>query len=45
MKQVLVRGLSANCNHDLKNLFKGAAVVTSSKPGPFETNGFVAKKR
>ena len=36
MKQVLVRGLNANCNHDLKNLFKGAAVVASSKPGPFE---------
>jgi transposase len=35
-KQVLVRGLNRNCNHDLKNLFKGAAVVASSKPGPFE---------
>jgi transposase len=35
-KQVLVRGLNPNCNHDLKNLFKGAAVVASSKPGPFE---------
>jgi hypothetical protein len=35
-KPVLVRGLNANCNHDLKNLFKGAAVVASSKPGPFE---------
>jgi hypothetical protein len=39
-KQVLVRGLNQNCNHDLKNLFKGAAVVASSKPGPFE--GFYA---
>jgi transposase len=35
-KSVLVRGLNRNCNHDLKNLFKGAAVVASSKPGPFE---------
>jgi transposase len=34
-KNVLVRGLNRNCNHDLKNLFKGAAVVASSKPGPF----------
>jgi len=25
-----------NCNHDLKNLFKGAAIVASSKPGPFQ---------
>jgi len=35
-KNVLVRGLNRNCNHDLKNLFKGAAAVASSKPGPFE---------
>src|SRR5262249_7571876 len=35
-KNVLVRGLNRNCNHDLKNLFKGAAVIASSKPGPFE---------
>jgi len=35
-KSVLVRGLNRNCNHDLKNLFKGAAAVASSKPGPFE---------
>jgi transposase len=35
-KQVLVRGLNRNCNHDLKHLFKGAAVVASAKPGPFE---------
>jgi transposase len=34
-KNVLVRGLNRNCNHDLKNLFKGAAVVASSKPGAF----------
>src|SRR5215467_14534630 len=35
-KNVLVRGLNRNCNHDLKNLFKGAAAVASSKPGPFK---------
>jgi transposase len=35
-KNVLVRGLNRNCNHDLKNLFKGAAVMASSKPGPFQ---------
>jgi ketol-acid reductoisomerase len=33
---VEIRGLNENCNHDLKNLFKGAAVVASTKPGPFE---------
>jgi transposase len=35
-KRVEIRGLNENCNHHLKNLFKGAAVVASSKPGPFE---------
>ncbi len=35
-KQGSIRGLNRNCNHDLKNLFKGAAVVAASKPGPFE---------
>ena len=35
-KRIEVRGLTQNCNHDLKNLFKGAAVVASTKPGPFE---------
>ena len=35
-KNVLVRGLNRNCNHDLKNLFKGAATAASSKPGPFQ---------
>jgi transposase len=35
-KNVLVRGLNRNGNHDLKNLFKGAAVIASSKPGPFQ---------
>ena len=32
-KQSSLRGLNRNCNHDLKNLFKGAAIVASSKPG------------
>jgi hypothetical protein len=35
-KQSGIRGLNRNCNHDLKNLFKGAAIVASSKPGPFQ---------
>ncbi len=35
-KQISIRGLNQNCNHDLKNLFKGAAIVASSKPGPFQ---------
>ena len=29
------RGLNENCNHDLKDLFKGAALVASIKSGPF----------
>src|SRR3974390_1610589 len=36
-KHVEIRGLNENCNRDLKNLFKGAAVVASTKPGPFES--------
>src|ERR1700681_4247440 len=35
-KPVLIRGLNENCNHDLKNLFKGAAIISSTKPGPFQ---------
>jgi hypothetical protein len=35
-KQISVRGLNPDCNHDLKSLFKGAAIVASSKPGPFQ---------
>jgi transposase len=35
-KHVEVHGLNRNCNHDLKNLFKGAAVVAATKPGQFE---------
>jgi len=34
-KRKETRGLNENCNHDLKDLFKGAAVVASLKPGPF----------
>jgi transposase len=34
-RHVEVRGLNRNCNHDLKNLFKGAAVAAASKAGPF----------
>jgi hypothetical protein len=35
-KHISIRGLNRNCNHDLKNLFKGEAIVASSKPGPFQ---------
>jgi transposase len=35
-KQIEIRGLNKNFNHDLKNLFKGAATLASSKPGPFQ---------
>jgi transposase len=34
-KHVEMRGLNRNYNHDLKNLFKGAAIVAATKPGPF----------
>jgi len=34
-KHIEIRGLNKNCNHDLKNLFKGAASAASTKPGPF----------
>jgi len=34
-KQMEIRGLNRNYNHDLKNLFKGAAIVAATKPGPF----------
>jgi hypothetical protein len=34
-KQVEIRGLNRNHNHDLKNIFKGAAIVAATKPGPF----------
>jgi transposase len=35
-KQVSVRGLNRDCNHDLKNLIKSAATIASVKPGPFQ---------
>jgi transposase len=35
-KQVSVRGLNRDCNHDLKNVFKSAATIASVKPGPFQ---------
>src|SRR6202049_4032004 len=35
-KPASIRGLNTNCNHDLKNLLKGAAIVAASKPGPFQ---------
>jgi len=33
-ERMTVRGLSDNHNPDLKNLFKGAAISASSRPGP-----------
>jgi transposase len=33
-ERVTVRGLSENHNHDLKNLFKSAAIAASNRPGP-----------
>jgi transposase len=35
-KQVSIRGLNRNHNHDLKNLFKSAATIAAAKPGPFQ---------
>jgi transposase len=35
-KQVFVRGLNRDYNHDLKGLFKAAAVRASVLPGPFQ---------
>jgi transposase len=34
-KPVFIRGLNVNHNHDLKNLFKGAATTASAMQGPF----------
>ena len=31
-----IRGLNRNHNHELKNLFKGAATVAAAKAGPFQ---------
>ena len=33
-ERITVRGLNANHNRDLKNLFKGAAISASTRPGP-----------
>jgi transposase len=33
-ERITVRGLSNNYNKDLKNLFKGAAISASTRPGP-----------
>src|SRR6202167_2882267 len=35
-KLVAIRGLNRNHNHDLKNIFKGAATRAASAPGPFQ---------
>ena len=35
-KQISIRGLNKNHNHDLKGLFKGAATRASVLPGPFQ---------
>lgn len=35
-KKASVRGLNRNYNHDLKNLFKGAATHASVQPGPLQ---------
>jgi transposase len=34
-RQVSLRGLNRNHNHDLKNIFKGAAIIAATKAGPF----------
>jgi transposase len=34
-KQISIRGLNKDHNHDLKGLFKGAATTASVRPGPF----------
>src|SRR5271155_5180863 len=35
-KPASIRGLNRNHNHELKNLFKGAATVAAAKAGPFK---------
>jgi len=44
-KPVWIRGLNLNHNHDLKNVFKSAAITASARPGPFGTfyEGLLAK--
>jgi transposase len=45
-RHVSIRGLNTNHNHDLKNLFKGAAIIAAHKPGPFRQfyEGLLAKQ-
>jgi len=31
-----IRGRNKNCNHHLKNVFKGAAATALNKPGPLQ---------
>jgi hypothetical protein len=33
-KQVTVRGLNRDCNHDLKNLFESAVITACDTPAP-----------
>jgi transposase len=35
-KQISLRGLNRNHNHELKNIFKGAAIIAATKPGPLQ---------
>jgi transposase len=35
-KPASIRGLNEDHNHDLKNLFKSAAILAATKPGPFQ---------
>jgi transposase len=35
-KFLAIRGLNANHNHDLKNIFKGAAIRAAAVPGPLQ---------
>jgi transposase len=35
-KFLAIRGLNSNHNHDLKNIFKGAAIRAAAVPGPFQ---------
>ena len=35
-KALAIRGLNHNHNRDLKNIFKGAAILAAAKPGPFQ---------
>src|ERR1700689_335105 len=44
-KFLAIRGLNQNHNHDLKNIFKGAATRAAAVPGPFQEfhAGLVAK--